>query len=652
MVSKIEAGQTLVKQAAKTAKEQLADEVANTASSIDTSQLESTATQAANDLTNSLETTAGSIAGQVEGGIQSLSSKFDKFQDKLNDPAGTVEGLLDDGIESLENMGTEMVEEAISNLASKFASKVEVTFSEPDSNGIVFPIEASLDAEGGISGTVAAVLQLITGLGVDTGNLQKAIVEGSPQGILDAGKDLLDGKMGAFSAQGIKDFASNAITSVTDELETAVGNTLSNISNLNTTVQKITSIDSDGAGELIYNTVNEVSSRITAGNTDSSEFNTGILKNKTNPIADLSNSFTDAKNIKQNLEGAKSDFENLTGGKDGEAVLNSVQGASGSRANYTSKGDAYRSLVKTRVAKGSETGVIQGISTETLTDVKKQVRDFGNGKLSSEEVNNIINWSQGSSDEISKAVRLLFDKTGKPVDTIRQFLKTIDTTIENSTRVSPEDAVFNEPYVIGNYEKEWNKGQDDPRFPYISSIEELQAELRYAKRDITEAVVHWTETHTDKNIGSEEINKYHLELGLDGIGYHYVIRRDGSLQRARPINTKGQHAPTNNHDERSIGVVFVGGINVPSGTPNPENFLSSQSLTRSQLNTFDHFCRAFYAVFPGGQIVGHSEIDEEEVDPGFEVINYVENVFGKTSKFTDILNQAPLTVDEILSDDE
>ena len=256
MVSKIEAGQTLVKQAAKTAKEQLADEVANTASSIDTSQLESTATQAANDLTNSLETTAGSIAGQVEGGIQSLSSKFDKFQDKLNDPAGTVEGLLDDGIESLENMGTEMVEEAISNLASKFASKVEVTFSEPDSNGIVFPIEASLDAEGGISGTVAAVLQLITGLGVDTGNLQKAIVEGSPQGILDAGKDLLDGKMGAFSAQGIKDFASNAITSVTDELETSVGATLSNISNLNTTVQKITSIDSDGAGELIYNTVN------------------------------------------------------------------------------------------------------------------------------------------------------------------------------------------------------------------------------------------------------------------------------------------------------------------------------------------------------------------------------------------------------------
>ena len=651
MVSKIEAGQTLVNKAAKTAKEKLAEEVSTQASSIDTSQLEATATKAAGDLKNSLETTAGSIAGQVEGGVKSLSSKFDKFQDKLNDPAGTVEGLVDDGIESLEGMATDFVQDQISKFTSKFASTVEVVFSEPDSNGIVFPIEASLDAEGGISGTVAAVLQLITGLGVDTGNLQKAIVEGSPQGILDAGKDVLSGKMGAFDgASAIKSLTDTAITSVTNEIESKVGSALAKASNLNTAIKSITDVDSNG--EITISSVPDViSSRITAGNTDSAEFNTGILKNKTNPLADLENTLKDSKNIKQNLEGAKSDFENLSGGKDGDAVLSSVRGAAGSRASYNKKGEEYRSLVKTRVAKGSETGVVQGISTEILTDVKEQVKDFA-PKLTSEDVNNVINWSQGSADEISKAVRLLYDKTGKPIDTIRQFIKTIDTTIENATRVSPEDAVFNEPYVIGEYEKEWKNGDGNPRFPYVSSIEELQAELRNVKRDVTEAVIHWTETHTDKNIGSEEINKYHLELGLDGIGYHYVIRRDGSIQRARPVNTKGQHAPINNHDERSIGVVFVGGINVPSGTPNPENFLSAQSLTRSQLNTFDHFCRAFYAVFPGGQIVGHSEIDEEEVDPGFEVINYVENVFGKTSKFTDILNQAPLTVDEILSNDE
>ena len=63
-----------------------------------------------------------------------------------------------------------------------------------------------------------------------------------------------------------------------------------------------------------------------------------------------------------------------------------------------------------------------------------------------------------------------------------------------------------------------------------------EAELRNIKREITEVVVHWSETPTNKNIGSEEINETHLANELNGIGYHYVIRRDGSLQRGRPAN--------------------------------------------------------------------------------------------------------------------
>jgi hypothetical protein len=631
---------------AKTESQKLQDTVKDAATSVDTSQIESTATQAQDALKNSVETTVGSVAGQVEGGVQSLTQKFDKYQEKLSNL--TTEGLIDEGVESLENMATDFVQQQVTGLLSKFGSAVNVTFSEPDSNGIVYPIAASLDEEGGVSGTVAAVLKLITGLGVDTGNLQKAIVEGSPQGIIDAGKDVLSGKMGAFDgATAIKSLTETAVTSVTDELETTVSQALASSQNVNTIVNSISAVNVDGAGNLLLTRTPVTSSRITDGNTDSAEFNTAIAKNKTNPLSDLNSIITDAKNIKQNLKKAESDLENLTGGKNGAAVLNSVTGAANARTEYTQKGDEYRSLIKNRVAKGSETGIIQGISTEVLTDVKKQIRDFA-PRLTGEQVNQVINLAQGDAADISTAVRLLFDATGKPFDTIRQFVKSIDTTIDNATRVSPEEAIFSDPYVIGSFENEWQQGEGNPVFPYISSIEELQAELRNVNREVTEVVVHWTETHTDKNIGSEEINKYHLDLGLNGIGYHYVIRRDGSLQRGRPVNIAGQHAPTNNHDTRSIGIVFVGGINVPSGTPNPENFLSVQSLTRSQLNTFDHFCRSFYAVFPGGQIVGHSEIDEDEVDPGFEVIDYVASVFGKTSKFTNILNQSPLTVEEIL----
>ena len=632
---------------AATGKEKLQETVETAASSVDTSQIDETAQTAQEALSNSVETVVGGVAGEIEGGVQSLTQKFDKFQDKLNNT--TTEGLIADGAQTLENLATDFVKEQASNLLSKFGVNVNIQFSEPDSNGVVVPIDASLDADGGVSGTIAGVLKLITGLGIDAGNLQKALVEGSPEGVLSAGEDILAGKMGAFDgAAAINSLTDAAVSTVTDTLQTTVLNALASNSNLNTVINAVSAVESDGSGGISFARTAITASRIGAGNTDSAIFNSAITKNKTDPLADLNNIVTDAKNIKVNLNKAKSDLENLSGGKDPSTVLNSVKGAAAARASYTQRGDEYRSLVKTRVAKGSQTGVVQGISTEILTDVKKRIRDFA-PRLTGEQINQVIALSQGDAADISQAVRLLFDATGKQFDTIRQFIKSIDTSIESATRVTPEEAIFTEPYVIGSYEKDWNQGVGNPTFPYISSLEELQAEFRNVNREVTEVVVHWTETHTDKNIGSEEINKYHVDLGLNGIGYHYVIRRDGSLQRGRPVNIQGQHAPINNHDQRSIGIVFVGGINVPSGTPNPENFLSAQSLTRSQINTFDHFCRAFYAVFPGGQIVGHSEIDADEVDPGFEVINYVENVFEKTSKFTDPLSESPLTIDEILT---
>lgn len=635
---------------AKTNSNKLSESVKTAEASVDDSQIESSAKAASDALNKSIETVIGAFAGEVEGGVESITAKFDRFKDRLNNT--TTEGLLADTSQAIENLALDYVEKEVSNFLSKFGANVDITFSEPDSNGVVVPIETSLDAEGGISGSVASVLTLITGLGVNTGSLQRAVIEGNPEGVLRAGEDILTGKMGAFDgAEAINSLTGAAVTSVTDVLVTNVNSALASNSNLNTVINGISAIDSDGSGGISLTRTAVTASRILSGNTDSAEFNTAITKSKTDALADLNRIVTNKDNIKTNLEKAQDDIENLSGGKDPNDVLSSVSNLSNTKTSYTGKSDEYRSLVKTRVAKNSQTGIVQGISIEILTDIKKQVRSFA-PKLTEDEVNSVVALSQGDVRDVSSASRILFDATGKPFDEIRAFVISIDTTIESATKPRPTEQVFSEPYVIGSFEKTWENGQGDPKFPYISSLEELQAEIRNVDREITEVVVHWTESHTDKNIGSEEINKYHLELDLNGIGYHYVIRRDGSLQRGRPVNIEGQHAPTNNHDLRSIAVVFVGGINVPSGTPNSENFLSAQSLTRSQINTFDHFCRAFYAVFPGGQIIGHNEIDEDEIDPGFEVTNYVENVFGKKSKFTDSRYQEPLTVEEILSNDE
>jgi len=629
----------------------LQDDVKTAVTSIDTAPLTDAANQSTESFKAANESVTGSIAGQIQGGVEGLTQKFDAFSDKLSDT--TVEGLMTDGVESLKNMGTDFVNGAIAGLASKFASSVTVQFSEPDSNGIVYPIASSLQSEGGVDATVGTILRLITGLGIDAGSLQKTLIDASPKGLLDAGKGLLVDKMGAFDgASAITALTEAATESVLTVLEDATSGVLNNIKDaggntLNSIGKNITNIpaswDANGA-------VTSVTSVTGSGDNFDTAFGDAV-SNIRNGLVDLRATISDDNNIKENLAGALSDVENLSGGKDGKTVQSAVGNTVNYQALYEKKGSEYRSLVQTKLAKNSQRGIIQGLNIETLTTVRKQIKAFAPALVDA-DINRVIELCQGDADEFSQAVRLVFSANKQSYSAIRTFLKSIDTTVFNATRPQLTDIVFEEPYVIGSFDKTWNKGTGDPVFPYISSLEELLADIKNIKREVTEVVVHWTETHTNKNIGSEEINKYHRDVGLDGIGYHYVIRRDGSLQRGRPVSLEGQHSPINRHDLRSIGIVFVGGINVPSGTPNSEQFLSVQSLTRSQINTFDHFCRSIYSIFPGAQIVGHSNIDEDEFDPGFDVTSYVRANFGKKSKFTDPLTQEPFTLIQLLTDDK
>lgn len=225
-------------------------------------------------------------------------------------------------------------------------------------------------------------------------------------------------------------------------------------------------------------------------------------------------------------------------------------------------------------------------------------------------------------------------------------LAQLDTTIGGSIVVDAE--LFDEGIPVDANNQRWKgRNSEDDVFTYVASVEELDAEFAGIKRDVTEVVVHATETYTNKNIGAIEINNIHNELGHDGIGYHYVIRRDGRLQRGRPINRKGEHAIVNGHDEYSIGLVLVGGLNVASGDDNPTDYRSSQSFTREQFTTLEKFLRSFYRKYPGGQVFGHNNIDESELDPYFDVVDYVESVFRKSNITTDPANSSPLSPAEI-----
>lgn len=67
--------------------------------------------------------------------------------------------------------------------------------------------------------------------------------------------------------------------------------------------------------------------------------------------------------------------------------------------------------------------------------------------------------------------------------------------------------------------------------------------------------------HTvETNITPQRIDELHKARGWAGIGYHFYIRKDGTVYRGRPENVLGSHAPSVNN--RAFGIALEGNFNV------------------------------------------------------------------------------------------
>ena len=175
-------------------------------------------------------------------------------------------------------------------------------------------------------------------------------------------------------------------------------------------------------------------------------------------------------------------------------------------------------------------------------------------------------------------------------------------------------------------------GAYDTDFSYIESLEEMTADLRAVTRPVSTTIVHWTSHYIDDNhIDAQAIKQIHISKGLTTIGYHYIIKRDGSIQRGRNPNRVGAHAKSS-HNPYSIGIGFVGGYNCPNGTSNPERCASADSINSAQWAAFDMYLKAFYTVYSGGEVWGHQDTDPwNKIDPMSNMTSYVKNKFGKTN---------------------
>lgn len=54
-------------------------------------------------------------------------------------------------------------------------------------------------------------------------------------------------------------------------------------------------------------------------------------------------------------------------------------------------------------------------------------------------------------------------------------------------------------------------------------------------RKIDSIIVHCSATKAGQDFTAADIDRWHRERGFNGIGYHYVIRLDGRLEKGRKL---------------------------------------------------------------------------------------------------------------------
>jgi len=111
----------------------------------------------------------------------------------------------------------------------------------------------------------------------------------------------------------------------------------------------------------------------------------------------------------------------------------------------------------------------------------------------------------------------------------------------------------------------------------------------------------------------------HLQRGFIDVGYHFVIKRDGTVQDGRPLDRQGAHVSGYNH--LSVGVCLIGGVseddvNVPENNFTSAQFASLRTLL-ADLKT-NHF--------PHAEILGHRDIPRvRKACPSFDVREWWDN---------------------------
>ena len=119
--------------------------------------------------------------------------------------------------------------------------------------------------------------------------------------------------------------------------------------------------------------------------------------------------------------------------------------------------------------------------------------------------------------------------------------------------------------------------------------------------------IHCTATREGQDFDATTIDGWHRNQGWAGIGYHFLIRLDGSIEAGRPVDAIGSHIAGHNAD--SVSIVYVGGLD--------RQAKPKDTRTEDQKAAMAQLVRHLKAQFPGiTKIGGHRDFSPDRNGDG------------------------------------
>jgi len=127
-------------------------------------------------------------------------------------------------------------------------------------------------------------------------------------------------------------------------------------------------------------------------------------------------------------------------------------------------------------------------------------------------------------------------------------------------------------------------------------------------RKVNKIIIHCTATVEGNNVSAGTIRQWHLRRGWSDIGYHYIIGIDGEIQSGRSVQIQGAH--TRGHNEDSIGISYVGGLDA--------NRKPKDTRTEQQKESLVEIIKILKNIYPKASIHGHRDFSKDQDGDGVE----------------------------------